>query len=83
MAPTALECQQTSLAHHGRTVVAFRQPATWLQWAFAMAEVRRQRRALLSLDDRMLSDIGMSRVDAWREGTRRLDDLPDLQIRRR
>jgi uncharacterized protein YjiS (DUF1127 family) len=40
-------------------------------------EVRRQRRALLSLDDRMLKDIGLSRADAWLEGNRPLLDLPD------
>lgn len=28
----------------------------------------RQRRALLALDDRLLSDIGLSRADAEREG---------------
>jgi hypothetical protein len=39
-------------------------------------EVRRQRRALLSLDDHMLKDIGLTRIDAWREGTRALFDVP-------
>ncbi len=29
-----------------------------------------QRRRLLALDDRMLSDIGVSRADAWNEGTK-------------
>jgi uncharacterized protein YjiS (DUF1127 family) len=32
-----------------------------------MAERRRQRRALLRLDDATLKDIGLSRADAWRE----------------
>ncbi|HXP97303.1 MAG TPA: DUF1127 domain-containing protein [Telmatospirillum sp.] len=31
---------------------------------------RRQRHQLLSLDNRMLKDIGVSRCDAWREATR-------------
>ncbi len=29
-----------------------------------------QRRRLLALDDRMLSDIGISRADAWKEGSK-------------
>jgi len=40
-------------------------------------EVRRQRRALLSLDERMLKDVGLTRSDAWLEGNRPLLDLPD------
>ncbi len=33
-------------------------------------EIRRQRRALLSLSDAMLKDMGISRVDALQEGTK-------------
>lgn len=33
-------------------------------------ERRRQRRALLQLNDHMLKDIGVSRADAWREGAK-------------
>ena len=29
-----------------------------------------QRRSLLELDDRMLTDIGIGRADAWTEGTK-------------
>lgn len=36
---------------------------------------RRQRLQLLSLDDRMLSDIGISRADAYREATRSPFDI--------
>ena len=32
------------------------------------AERRRQRRALLALDDHALKDIGLSSAEAWREG---------------
>lgn len=32
------------------------------------AERRRQRRALLDLNEQMLKDIGLSRADAYREG---------------
>jgi uncharacterized protein YjiS (DUF1127 family) len=37
-----------------------------LQWH----ELAQQRRRLLALDDRMLKDIGITRVDACREGAR-------------
>ena len=33
-------------------------------------ERARTRRRLLTLDDRMLRDIGVSRADAWREGSK-------------
>ena len=32
------------------------------------SERRRQRRALLQLDDKLLKDIGLSYADAWQEG---------------
>ena len=31
-------------------------------------ELRRQRRALLALNDNLLKDIGLSPADAWQEG---------------
>jgi uncharacterized protein YjiS (DUF1127 family) len=41
-------------------------------WIAALADAwierYRQRRALLELSDHMLKDIGISRVEAWREG---------------
>ena len=43
---------------------------TLLRWY----ELSRQRRALLRLDDHMLKDIGLSRVDALREADRRFWD---------
>ena len=42
---------------------------------FAM-RVRRERNALLSLDDAILKDSGLSRGDVHRESSRRLLDLP-------
>jgi uncharacterized protein YjiS (DUF1127 family) len=39
-------------------------------------EVRRERRMLLSLDDRVLRDIGLSRCEAWAEAHRSLWDIP-------
>nr|WP_246008440.1 DUF1127 domain-containing protein [Afifella aestuarii] len=40
-----------------------------------MIERRRTRRALLSLTDDQLKDIGVSRADAYREGLRRPWDV--------
>jgi uncharacterized protein YjiS (DUF1127 family) len=45
----------------------------WLTVAFAVA---RERRALMALSDDALKDIGLSRADAYREGTRPIWDLP-------
>lgn len=41
-----------------------------------MMRTYRQRRALLALSDHMLRDIGLSRADAYREGTRAFWELP-------
>jgi len=45
----------------------------------AFVEVARQRRTLLTLDDRALKDIGISRADAHREGNRSFWDIPEDQ----
>jgi uncharacterized protein YjiS (DUF1127 family) len=39
-------------------------------------EVRRERRMLLSMDDRALEDIGLSRSEAWAEARCALWDIP-------
>lgn len=39
-------------------------------------EVARQRRQLATFDDRMLSDIGVGRADAWHEVHRHFWDIP-------
>jgi uncharacterized protein YjiS (DUF1127 family) len=44
-------------------------------------EVRRERRMLLGLDDRVLRDIGLSRCDAWAEACRSLWDVPRDRLR--
>lgn len=46
-------------------------------------EVRRQREALMALDDRMLADIGLGRSEAYREASRSALDLPSGDPRRR
>jgi len=40
-------------------------------------DVARQRRQLLTLDDRTLKDIGISRTDALREANRNFWDIPE------
>lgn len=39
----------------------------WLTQVQFWLERRRQRRSLLELNDHMLKDIGLNRVDAWQE----------------
>ncbi|MEO1719473.1 MAG: DUF1127 domain-containing protein [Pseudomonadota bacterium] len=62
----------------GRTVLRasltpVKTAATWVGHAFA---IRKQRNELLKLDDRMLSDIGVSRGQALHEGGRAFYDVP-------
>ncbi|KUM43189.1 DUF1127 domain-containing protein [Pseudomonas sp. EpS/L25] len=53
-------CLAASSGALGRLHQAF----VWLQ---QVLEVSRQRRALYRLDDTALSDLGLSRADAWQE----------------
>ena len=39
-------------------------------------EMRRERRMLLGLDDRALTDLGLARADAYAEATRACWDIP-------
>lgn len=48
--------------------------------SYAM-QIRRERRALSELDDRLLKDIGLSRSSAYEETHRRFLDVPDLHGR--
>jgi uncharacterized protein YjiS (DUF1127 family) len=67
------ECQATSLAE---TLYG---AGAWLALALLRwRELARQRRRLLSLDDRMLKDIGITRAEAMREGTRPFWDTPGI-----
>ena len=50
-------------------------PKTVGAWIRNALAVRRQRRALLALDSRMLADIGLSEADAWREASRSMFDV--------
>jgi uncharacterized protein YjiS (DUF1127 family) len=67
MSPFTLECAQTRLPRRTGFLMRFRH-------AIAL---RRQRRALLVLDDHLLSDIGLTRTEA--EAAARLPfwDAPD------
>lgn len=47
-----------------------------LPWVVRALALRRQRAHLLRLDDHLLRDIGLTRDDAVREGTRPLWDAP-------
>lgn len=49
----------------------------FLQHFVTCLEVARQRRQLLTLNNRTLKDIGISRVDALREAERDFWDIPD------
>ena len=73
------DCAAAALArrvvHHPlRPLRALRAVATCLlgleQWSFVVLERARQRRALARLDERMLSDIGISRADALHEASK-------------
>jgi uncharacterized protein YjiS (DUF1127 family) len=46
----------------------FTLPATGLTWLQARLELARSRQLLLSLDDRMLADVGLDRATARAEG---------------
>lgn len=58
------------------------QPSNWLNSAASMLrrwlELSRQRRVLAQLDERMLRDIGIDRLDAVRESRRPFWDDPLL-----
>lgn len=58
----------------GRTQARFPRLGHWLRAMVHTFAARRQialqRRALLAMDDRMLNDIGLSRVDALRAAQR-------------
>ncbi len=51
-------------------------PASLLGRISKALTVRRERRALMALDDRMLADVGLSRADAYREAHRPFLDVP-------
>jgi uncharacterized protein YjiS (DUF1127 family) len=61
-----------------------RSAGVWLALALLRwQELAQQRRRLLALDDRMLKDIGITRADATREGTRPFWDAPGIDANRR
>jgi len=46
-------------------------------WVGKALRVQAERRKLMMLDDEALKDFGLSRADAFREGTRGFWDLPE------
>ncbi len=78
MAATILECEHACLDQPDLQRVTGKARVSWVDWLWTIYDVRRQRRDLLSLNDRMLADIGLSRADAYREGSRGLYDLPEV-----
>ncbi|TXL71740.1 DUF1127 domain-containing protein [Vineibacter terrae] len=65
MADTYLETSAAAGRLFGRV---FTLPATGLDWLQNRLEMARSRRTLLTLDDRMLADIGLDRATARTEG---------------
>ncbi|KTT43065.1 hypothetical protein RSA46_18180 [Pseudomonas oryzihabitans] len=65
----SLSCSKSS--SHLRLRLA--QVRAWVQRA---VEVSRQRQALYQLDDAALSDLGLSRADAWQEADKPFWEQP-------
>lgn len=79
---TSLTIPDESTASSLGSAVPPAQPFANVRRLWEALDIRRQRRALLLLDDRMLRDVGLSRADVEREVTRALFDLPsDLRSR--
>jgi len=57
------------------SLAASHRKAGWLGFLARLVETIETRRTLAGLDDRMLSDIGLSRADALREAERRPWDV--------
>lgn len=73
------------MLHQDQLVNDHLEPGGRLHWLNAVTlldrllswfEVARQRRQLATFDDRMLSDIGVGRADAWQEIHRHFWDVP-------
>jgi uncharacterized protein YjiS (DUF1127 family) len=65
---TIIDSEPTGLAKSRRSRVF--SLAYWVALAIRCRERRRQRRALLELDDRILADIGITKSQAIEEGTK-------------
>jgi len=52
-------------------------------YVLACLEVARQRRQLMTLDERALKDVGINRADADHEAGRDFWDIPEEQMPRR
>ena len=56
------------------------QYAIWYQRGVFKQQIAKERRELLHLDQRMLSDIGRTREEALCEALRSSDDLPKMRL---
>lgn len=64
----------------GRSRLAGATPHLFAVFRLAL-QVRRERRALLTLDDAALKDVGFSRIDAHAEAQRSFWDVPVDRLR--
>ncbi len=83
LSPTSEVTHSRVRAPSVHQVLGFRlTPKRWLRvvhYFQTCLAVARQRQQLLELDDRMLEDIGISRIDARREASRHFWDIPEHQ----
>lgn len=68
--PTGSAPSILSANARGIVTALVRPVATLAEMAMVWSERRRQRNALMSLDDHLLKDIGVSRLDAEMEGVK-------------
>lgn len=68
------------ISHEAEQVGSDRTASIFAQIRRAL-EIRRQRKALLGLDERMLADVGLSKADVYRESNRSFMDMPGRQPR--
>jgi uncharacterized protein YjiS (DUF1127 family) len=77
MAQLLVRCASATSAHGQSRAL---QLIGWLKRA---VEISRQRRALYRLDDAALSDLGLSRADAWQEADKPFWAQPAQECERR
>lgn len=73
--PLSTPCSKSSASMRLRLAQVF-------AWLMRAVEISRQRRALYQLDDAALSDLGLSRADAWQEADKPFWEQPAESKRR-